>query len=266
MKSLFKLWVIPIVIGLIAGLTYISLDSSLNSDKLKQLETSPPTEKNYKNEDSDKDNSKIKEKMRTANNNIVDIIKKEEKKINRSLDKINNKKLLEGFEFIFNDLNQEIEEKKDTSLLIESLFDFSEGKLNFNQQTKAPLDSKKIIIEVKEDNLPKSKEKDIDVKQKKEVIDDLEMGSIEVETKKDVNQEDKKKEIKNKIFLGVKDGYVAVYRGESLEENELEEIKKDIAVKNLSDKDKKDLIKGIEVDSQEELLSILEGFRSADEG
>ncbi|MGM0500973.1 MAG: BofC C-terminal domain-containing protein [Bacillota bacterium] len=65
------------------------------------------------------------------------------------------------------------------------------------------------------------------------------------------------------LFLGIKDGYVAIYRGDILEDAELVKVCKDILLKNLAQEDIKRLQLGIEIDSKEELFSILEGFSSA---
>ncbi|MBM7556268.1 BofC C-terminal domain-containing protein [Halanaerobacter jeridensis] len=64
------------------------------------------------------------------------------------------------------------------------------------------------------------------------------------------------------MFLGIKDGYVALYRGDVLGEQEL--LKKtDILLKDLVQEDIKRLQTGIEIENRKELLSIIEGFSSA---
>ena len=78
------------------------------------------------------------------------------------------------------------------------------------------------------------------------------------------NQDDfKNKEMKKRLYLGIKDGYVAIYKGEVLEDNTLIEVKKNIPIESLPQQDVKNLQLGIEVDSREEMLGILEGFASA---
>ncbi|MGM0368811.1 MAG: BofC C-terminal domain-containing protein [Bacillota bacterium] len=66
------------------------------------------------------------------------------------------------------------------------------------------------------------------------------------------------------LFLGIKDGYVAIYRGDILGEAELIEVRKDIPIKSLAEEDIKNLQLGIKVDNKTELFSILEGFLSAE--
>ncbi|QTL97992.1 hypothetical protein GM661_08370 [Iocasia frigidifontis] len=62
------------------------------------------------------------------------------------------------------------------------------------------------------------------------------------------------------IIIGLKDGKIAIYTGNK-EARELEKVT-DISVLDLPDNERKILEKGIQVYSQEELLTILEGMRS----
>ncbi len=62
----------------------------------------------------------------------------------------------------------------------------------------------------------------------------------------------------NEKFLGIKDGYIAVY--ERKNDQEILLYKTEIAINKLPEKEKEDLEKGIEVKDKEELLTLLEGL------
>lgn len=65
---------------------------------------------------------------------------------------------------------------------------------------------------------------------------------------------------KENIIIGLKDGKIAIYTGNK-EVRKLEKVT-DISVLDLPDNEREILKKGIQVQSQEELLTILEGMRS----
>jgi len=65
----------------------------------------------------------------------------------------------------------------------------------------------------------------------------------------------------NNMFLGVKDGYVAIYHGKPGPKAVLKEVTK-IPVNELIAEDLEELQRGIAVHSREELLRILEGMQS----
>jgi hypothetical protein len=87
----------------------------------------------------------------------------------------------------------------------------------------------------------------------------------EEEIKVEVDSGKKEFDVKSaeNLFLGIKDGYVAIYKGDILEESELVEVRKDIPLKSLAEEDIKKLQLGIEIENKTELFSILEGFLSA---
>lgn len=67
-----------------------------------------------------------------------------------------------------------------------------------------------------------------------------------------------------KYYLGIKDGFVAVYKQPPGSKPVLKQLTK-IPVKSLPLQEAKDLEKGIQVKSEEELLEILEGLSSSGE-
>jgi hypothetical protein len=65
----------------------------------------------------------------------------------------------------------------------------------------------------------------------------------------------------NNMFIGVKDGYVAVFYGKPGEKPILKEVTK-IAVGKLNQQDAEELRRGVVIHSKEELLRTLEGMQS----
>lgn len=66
---------------------------------------------------------------------------------------------------------------------------------------------------------------------------------------------------KPKLYLGIKNGYVAVFQEPPGPKAKLKQLTK-IPVKSLPEQEAKDLEKGIQVKSEEEMLEILEGLSS----
>jgi len=64
-----------------------------------------------------------------------------------------------------------------------------------------------------------------------------------------------------KYYLGIKDGYVAVFKDPPGPKARLKQMSK-IPIKSLPEQEVKDLERGIQVKSEEELLEILEGLSS----
>lgn len=64
-----------------------------------------------------------------------------------------------------------------------------------------------------------------------------------------------------KYYLGIKDGYVAVYKKTPSTQATLKQLTK-IPIKSLPEQETKDLERGIQVQSEQELLEILEGLSS----
>ncbi|OCL25181.1 hypothetical protein U472_12485 [Orenia metallireducens] len=322
MKHLNKLMIIPIIIGMIAGLTYLLLDTTINNKKPDKNREELVEEDFYQQQEDNlgdekqEDVAKVSEVEEEIGRNltILELVKKEEKRINQKLQTATNIKLSEGLKYLLERLNHPSKNTKQDNRLLESILEVAKEKM---EDKKNKTKSDEIIIEINEEDLVKNQQKRADKEEQakgegstadaddffswlnedsgnqsilddindnnseksegKETIDnnqaldeeDKEQGlkeqgddSLESESKEDDSEDKEQVKINNKVFLGVKDGYVAIYKGDSLEAKELLELRKDIPVKKLSEKDKKELLKGIEVASQEELLTVLEGLVS----
>ncbi|AGB41774.1 hypothetical protein Halha_1861 [Halobacteroides halobius DSM 5150] len=195
--------------------------------------------------------SKVKEPNHNSNQQIKDLIKQEQKKIDQQEPKLNQQLSKDKLEI---DLNTELILKVANSKMKDKIV--NQQKVNSswaglsqdelaNRLTKGQIvefNSKQVVIEINTKEAKTIKPEDI-IKSKEE--------------------KDSKEEIPDKLFLSLKDGYVAVYRGDILGKHEVVEIKKDIPVDQLSQQDVKALQMGIEVEDEEELLKYLEGFASA---
>jgi len=310
--------IIPIIIGMIAGLTYLILDTTINIKKSEKNREELVEEDFYQQQEDVAKVSEVEEEV-GRNLTILELVKKEEKRINQKLQTATNIKLSEGLKYLLERLNHPSKDTKQENQLLESILEVAKEKM---EDKKTEIKSDEIIIEINEEDLVKNQQKrsakeeetkmgdstsdtydffswlnedsdnqsildginedSSELDEDKERIDnnqalnedDTDNENKEQELKKpgddsleseiqENNSEDKEQlEIKNKLFLGVKDGYVAIYKGDSLEAKELVELRKDIPVKKLSEKDKKELLKGIEVANQEELLTVLEGLVS----
>jgi hypothetical protein len=314
--------IIPIIIGMIAGLTYLLLDTTINNKKPDKNREELVEEDFYQQQEDNlgdekqEDVAKVSEVEEEIGRNltILELVKKEEKRINQKLQTATNIKLSEGLKYLLERLNHPSKNNKQDNRLLESILEVAKEKM---EDKKNKTKSDEIIIEINEEDLVKNQQKRADKEEQakgedstadaddffswlnedsgnqsilddindnnseksegKETIDnnqaldeeDKEQGlkeqgddSLESESKEDDSEDKEQVKINNKVFLGVKDGYVAIYKGDSLEAKELLELRKDIPVKKLSEKDKKELLKGIEVASQEELLTVLEGLVS----
>gem|GEM_PF-3905298 len=327
MKHLNKLMIIPIIIGMIAGLTYLILDTTINNKKPDKNREELVEEDFYQQQEDNlgdekqEDVAKVSEVEEEIEKNltILELVKKEEKRINQKLEAATNIKLSEGLKYLLERLNHSSKNTKQENRLLESILEVAKEKMEDNKnKTK----SDEIIIEINEEDLVKNQQKrsakeeetkiedstsdtddffswlnedsnnqsilddinedsseqdkdkeridnnqaldedDTDNEDKEQELKKQGDDSLESESQEDNSEDKEQLEIKNKLFLGVKDGYVAIYKGDSLEAKELVELRKDIPVKKLSEKDKKELLKGIEVANQEELLTVLEGLVS----
>ena len=123
------------------------------------------------------------------------------------------------------------------------------------KEAKLNLDFDNILITNQELSQSKVKKRELE-----------QSNSKNLKSEKDSDVGEEKKEVVNAtddLFLGIKDGYVAIYKGDVLGESELIEVRKDIPLKFLVKEDVKRLQLGIKVDNKTELFSILEGFLSA---
>lgn len=140
------------------------------------------------------------------------------------------------------------EQENSFDLMKKPLVDFGqikdepEFKLNY-QHLKLQIDNKNDTVNLK--------------KQSKDTTENEKMSS---DTHKDNSKDIDFAE--GDIFLGIKDGYVVIYKGDILGQKKLLE-KSDILVKDLAKEDVKKLQLGIKIASKKELLSLLEGFSSA---
>lgn len=143
-----------------------------------------------------------------------------------------------------NELSNLITDKQQELKEQENLFQFLKKPLlgidNFNAEQEFKLNYQQLQLQTAQDKEKQSTEQ----KQK----DKLQAETIE----------------EGDIFLGIKDGCVAIYKGNILGEKKVLEVKKDIPLKNLSQEDIKRLQLGIKIKNKKELLSILEGFSSAE--
>ncbi|GAB6138305.1 BofC C-terminal domain-containing protein [Halanaerobaculum tunisiense] len=179
---------------------------------------------------------------------LKDLVKKEQQKLNQR--QSDQRQVDVDTELILKQVNSLEEEKILTHQQTDdSLVGLSQEELA-NQLTTGEITQfspQKVVIEVK-------KEQQTQQPPKLQDIIDTDQNS---ESEEDSSQES------NNLYLGIKDGYVAVYRGEVLGEHEVVEIRKDIRVEDLSQQDLKELQLGIKVESREEMLSYLEGLASA---
>lgn len=193
------------------------------------------------------------EEQLIKNNKILNLIKEEEKLINQRLEAVGGIKVDEELKKICEGLNQ-VSKTNDLSQeeLIQSLLEYTEEKLKSKEISKSNKENEEGLIKTENKS-------NIDLKINISEDEEKQKSSV----KEGENQSEKEIVIKDKMFLGIRDGYVALYQGDNLENVELKEIKKAIPIKKLPKKDQKELLKGIEVNNQEELLSILEGFLAA---
>ncbi|WP_027339915.1 BofC C-terminal domain-containing protein [Halonatronum saccharophilum] len=250
MKGSNKLILIPLFMGVIAGLTYLAMDSFLGFDLGEEKDYNSEIlefrEKESLDQELDQKGSSIKSL------NIVDIIKREEKRLNDKIKSIPDISLDGGFVLDWFSENKEL--KEDNPFLD---MNSKEVEEKLREGKDEGLDNDKIIEfgkdeYVGEGNFYHNKAKKAEEEKSGEGLMTLESDKDEREVK-----------VNKAFFLGIKDGYIAIYRGEILGEKELIELREDIPVDELSERDKENLMKGIEVEDREELLSMLEGFVSA---
>ena len=166
-------------------------------------------------------------------------------------------------------LDSKLKDKMDVSDNLSNLIIDEQKKLKQNEDTFQLL--KKPLFEIGNINCEPEFKLDyprlkVPIEEKR--LSDVELNSKDIIEKKEKQVEDNnklkaKEEISNKIFLSIKDGYVAIYEGDVLGNKKLLQVRKDIPLKSLSQEDVKKLQLGIEVKNKKELLSILEGFSSA---
>lgn len=163
---------------------------------------------------------------------LQDLIEEEQNKIEQRLNSSIDLKPEEELQLEFNEIDQQ------------------QWQINLNQQGELELDAGDILTE--------------EIEQEHKEIKEEQPNRVESDqSNEELEQEELEEEVEKKLFLGVKDGYVAIYKGDILGDKELVEVKEDISVEHLSEKDIKSLQAGLEVENEEELLRILEGFASA---
>ncbi len=238
-------------------MTYLVLDESITdlNDDLEQ-ESLPNSEIINKNQLKLKDeivenNSNIK-----RNNNISNMILEQQELLNQRLNIAKNDQL----NLRLNKILDKINGLNQNSILEQDLAKTSKKEEQDNLKEEDSNDE--IIIQIIEDNKEEQQGDSTDKQDDSELLEDNSDITRDSTTQglKDVSEDEK---IEEKIFLSIKDGYVAIYKGNSLANKELQEIRKDISVNKLSEDDKKKLLEGIEIETEEELLSILEGFLGA---
>ncbi len=234
MNNWNKLALIPLFIIFFAGVTYFGLDyySDFNKDNSFQ---------NKVKEQSDKDN-------------ISKLVKEEKDKLNNKLEQEDILRISKGAKLILKAVDQAQKMGKIREIVVDdSLLGLTEEELKDELESGEIVEftPQKIVVEVRKENQ--------DVAEK--IVGDINNSKIEMS--KQIKENEEKENMGGKLYLGIKDGYVAIYKGDSLGEKKLQEVRRNIPVKDLVLEDKEELIKGIEVETEDQLLSILEGFVSA---
>ncbi|MCK8815961.1 BofC C-terminal domain-containing protein [Natroniella sulfidigena] len=187
---------------------------------------------NYVTEsDSNEEISEV-ELNEEQNFELKDLIEQEQDRIEQKLDSSIDLDSEEEIELEFNEIDQQ------------------DWQLNLNQQSELKLDTEGILTDEVEDQEEMKDEQPTD-------------DQFNEQLEEQDTEEKLEEEVEDKFFLGMKDGQVAVYKGDALEEKELVEVMEEIPLEHLSEEDIESLQVGLEVESEEELLRILEGFASA---
>ncbi|WP_408954837.1 BofC C-terminal domain-containing protein [Natroniella sp. ANB-PHB2] len=212
MKLVRKVLLIPLLVVVIAALTYLIL--------------------NYVTESSPHQDLSEAEIEGEQNLEIQDLIEEEQSKIEKRLDSSIDLKSEEEFQLEFDDIDKQ------------------QWQINLNQQEELEFDSGEILTE--------------DIEQDHEEIRDEQSAQVESDqSNEELEQQKLDNDVEKKTFVGVKGGYVAIYKGDILGDKELVEVREDISIEHLSEEDVKSLQAGLEIENEEELLGILEGFASA---
>ncbi|GAB6100286.1 hypothetical protein JCM16358_21650 [Halanaerocella petrolearia] len=237
MKIIKAIILTAVVVSLIAMVTYLTLDIDRSPDKNQSSSLK----------------SKVKEQDQ-QNQQLKNLVKKEQKKLSQQEPYINQQ--LSNSEKVEIDLDTEVIIKQINSLNKEVVV--SQKKVN---DSWTGLSKEELAKQLTKGRITEFNSGQVVIEVETEDIEELpKLETIIGNSSQD--DSDSKRKLPNKLYLGIKDGYVAVYRGEILGEHELVEVRKDIPTKDLSKEDIRALQLGIEVEDREEMLSYLEGFAS----